>query len=45
MDSFLVDGIEVIFRIALACLTLGKEDLFCMDMEGMLKVRGNAPKT
>nr|XP_027218012.1 ecotropic viral integration site 5 ortholog-like [Penaeus vannamei] len=37
MDSFLVDGIEVIFRIALACLTLGKEDLFCMDMEGMLK--------
>lgn len=38
MDSFLVDGIEVIFRIALACLTLGKEDLFCMDMEGMLKV-------
>lgn len=37
MDCFLVDGVEVIFRIALACLTLGKEDLFCMDMEGMLK--------
>ncbi|XP_042207415.1 ecotropic viral integration site 5 ortholog-like isoform X1 [Homarus americanus] len=37
MDCFLVDGLEVIFRMALACLTLGKEDLFCMDMEGMLK--------
>ncbi|XP_069171325.1 ecotropic viral integration site 5 ortholog isoform X6 [Procambarus clarkii] len=37
MDCFLVDGLEVIFRTALACLTLGKEDLFCMDMEGMLK--------
>ena len=38
MDCFLVDGVEVIFRIALACLTLGKEELFSMDMEGMLKV-------
>ncbi|XP_050712480.1 ecotropic viral integration site 5 ortholog-like isoform X5 [Eriocheir sinensis] len=37
MDCFLVDGVEVIFRIALACLTLGKEELFTMDMEGMLK--------
>ncbi|XP_066944610.1 ecotropic viral integration site 5 ortholog isoform X6 [Macrobrachium rosenbergii] len=37
MDCFLVDGVEVIFRVALACLTLSKEDLFCMDMEGMLK--------
>ncbi|XP_045120636.1 ecotropic viral integration site 5 ortholog-like isoform X4 [Portunus trituberculatus] len=37
MDCFLVDGVEVIFRIALACLTLGKEELFSMDMEGMLK--------
>lgn len=39
MDCFLVDGVEVIFRIALACLTLGKEELFAMDMEGMLKVK------
>ncbi|XP_076048504.1 ecotropic viral integration site 5 isoform X3 [Oratosquilla oratoria] len=37
MDCFLIDGIEVIFRIAVACLTLAKEDLFSMDMEGMLK--------
>ncbi|KAB7506775.1 Ecotropic viral integration site 5 [Armadillidium nasatum] len=37
MDCFLVDGIEVIFRVALATLTLGKEELFTMDMEGMLK--------
>lgn len=37
MDCFLVDGVEVIFRVALSCLTLSKEDLFCMDMEGMLK--------
>jgi len=37
MDCFLVDGIEVIFRLGLACLTIGKEELFCMDMEGMLK--------
>ncbi|KAG0720777.1 Ecotropic viral integration site 5-like protein [Chionoecetes opilio] len=37
MDCFLVDGVEVIFRIAVACLTLGKEELFAMDMEGMLK--------
>ena len=38
MDCFLVDGLEVIFRIALAVLTIGKEELFAMDMEGMLKV-------
>ena len=37
MDCFLVDGIEVIFRIAVAILTLSKEELFSMDMEGMLK--------
>ena len=29
---------EVIFKVALALLTLGKEDLLCLDMEGMLKV-------
>ena len=37
MDCFLVDGLEVIFRIALAVLTISKEELFAMDMEGMLK--------
>ena len=37
MDCFLIDGIEVIFRLALATLTIGKEELFSMDMEGMLK--------
>jgi len=36
---FLSEGMEVIFKVALALLTLGKEDLLCLDMEGMLKVR------
>ena len=39
MDVFLSEGMEVIFKVALALLTLGKEDLLCLDMEGMLKVR------
>jgi hypothetical protein len=38
MDVFLAEGMEVIFKVALALLTLGKEDLLCLDMEGMLKV-------
>ncbi|PNF40913.1 hypothetical protein B7P43_G14970, partial [Cryptotermes secundus] len=38
MDVFLSEGMEVIFKVALALLTLGKEDLLCLDMEGMLKV-------
>ncbi|XP_065160429.1 ecotropic viral integration site 5 ortholog isoform X2 [Atheta coriaria] len=37
MDVFLCDGIEIIFKVALAMLTLGKEDLMSLDMEGMLK--------
>ncbi|XP_067012573.1 ecotropic viral integration site 5 ortholog isoform X2 [Anabrus simplex] len=37
MDVFLSEGMEVIFKVALALLTLGKEDLLCLDMEGMLK--------
>jgi hypothetical protein len=39
MDVFLSEGMEIIFKVALALLTLGKEDLLCLDMEGMLKVR------
>ncbi|KAJ9578377.1 hypothetical protein L9F63_005409, partial [Diploptera punctata] len=37
MDVFLSEGMDVIFKVALALLTLGKEDLLCLDMEGMLK--------
>lgn len=38
MDVFLSEGMEIIFKIALAMLTLGKEELMSLDMEGMLKV-------
>ena len=38
MDAFLIDGMEIIFRLAVAILTFGKEDLLSLDMEGMLKV-------
>lgn len=38
MDVFLLEGMEVIFKIALALLNLGKEELLSLDMEGMLKV-------
>ncbi|XP_044734011.1 ecotropic viral integration site 5 ortholog isoform X2 [Chrysoperla carnea] len=37
MDVFLSEGMEIIFKVAIAMLTLGKEDLLCLDMEGMLK--------
>ena len=37
MDVFLSEGMDVIFKVALALLTLGKDDLLCLDMEGMLK--------
>ncbi|XP_046387850.1 ecotropic viral integration site 5 ortholog isoform X2 [Ischnura elegans] len=37
MDVFLSEGMEIIFKTALALLTIGKEDLLCLDMEGMLK--------
>ncbi|XP_012259142.2 ecotropic viral integration site 5 ortholog isoform X1 [Athalia rosae] len=36
-DVFLSEGMEVIFKVALAMLHLGKEDLLSLDMEGMLK--------
>lgn len=38
MDAFLIDGMEIIFRLAVAILTFGKDDLLSLDMEGMLKV-------
>lgn len=37
MDVFLSEGMEIIFKTALALLTIGKDDLLCLDMEGMLK--------
>ncbi|XP_050509320.1 ecotropic viral integration site 5 ortholog isoform X1 [Diabrotica virgifera virgifera] len=37
MDVFLSEGMEIIFKVALAMLTLGKEELMSLDMEGMLK--------
>lgn len=38
-DVFLSEGMEIIFKVALAMLHLGKEDMLSLDMEGMLKVR------
>ena len=38
MDVFLIDGMEIIFKVTMALLMLGKYDLMCLDMEGMLKV-------
>lgn len=38
MDVFLSEGMEIIFKVALAMLTLGKDELMSLDMEGMLKV-------
>lgn len=38
MDVFLLEGMEIIFKIALSLLTIGKDDLLSLDMEGMLKV-------
>lgn len=38
IDVFLSEGIEIIFKVALALLQLGKDDLLCLDMEGMLRV-------
>lgn len=37
MDIFLSEGMEAIFKIALALLTIGKETLLSLDMEAMLK--------
>lgn len=38
MDVFLSEGMEIIFKIALALLTIGKDTLLSLDMEAMLKV-------
>jgi len=37
MDCFLCDGIEIIFRIALTLLTMGKSELLLLDIEGVIK--------
>ncbi|XP_037913559.1 ecotropic viral integration site 5 ortholog isoform X3 [Hermetia illucens] len=37
MDIFLSEGMEFIFKVALALLTIGKESLLSLDMEAMLK--------
>jgi len=37
MDCFLADGIEVIFRLALALLLIGKNELLVQDMEGVIR--------
>ncbi|XP_032526807.1 ecotropic viral integration site 5 ortholog isoform X1 [Danaus plexippus] len=37
MDVFLSEGIEIVFKVALAMLTLGKNDLLSLDMESILK--------
>lgn len=39
MDIFLSEGMEFIFKMALAMLAIGKESLLSLDMEAMLKVR------
>ncbi len=38
MDCFLVDGLEVIFRLALALLMMAKHELLVQDMEGVIRV-------
>lgn len=38
MDIFLSEGMEFIFKMALAMLAIGKDSLLCLDMEAMLKV-------
>ncbi|XP_055711070.1 ecotropic viral integration site 5 ortholog isoform X3 [Phlebotomus papatasi] len=37
MDVFLSEGMEFIFKVALALLTMGKDTLLSLDMEAMLK--------
>ena len=38
MDCFLLDGIEIIFRLAVALLRIGKAELLVQDMEGVIRV-------
>ena len=42
MDCFLADGLEVIFRLALALLKQGRNDLLLQDMEGVIRVRDDS---
>ncbi|XP_015930065.1 rab GTPase-activating protein 1 [Parasteatoda tepidariorum] len=37
LDIFLLDGIETLFQVALALLTLSRKDLLALDFEGILK--------
>ncbi|XP_072154038.1 ecotropic viral integration site 5 ortholog isoform X3 [Bemisia tabaci] len=37
IDVFLLEGMEIIFKIALALLQVNEQDLLALDMEGMLK--------
>lgn len=37
MDVFLSEGMDIIFKVALALLGIGKDSLLSLDMEGMLK--------
>lgn len=37
MDCFLAEGIEVIFRLALALLLIGKQELLVQDIEGVIR--------
>lgn len=41
MDCFLVDGLEIIFRLALTLLQVAKPKLLLQDMEGVIKVGQN----
>ncbi|XP_052746837.1 ecotropic viral integration site 5 ortholog isoform X3 [Bicyclus anynana] len=36
MDVFLSEGIEIVFKVALALLTLGKDEILSRDMENIL---------
>ena len=38
MDCFLAEGIEVIFRLALSLLLIGKQELLVQDIEGVIRV-------
>jgi hypothetical protein len=42
MDCFLAEGIEVIFRLALSLLLIGKQELLVQDIEGVIRVRKRA---
>lgn len=45
MDVFLSEGMEFIFKVAIALLLIGKDTLLSLDMEAMLKVScGRTPK-